>query len=214
MRIGINVPDDLLDKVKQAWTSVNVSEVCRDALQRVVEEGRNVANRVNRDEVDEKIAWLDAQTAPPEEPDWVALALDDAATWFQRVTPAGWEQFLHQCDVLRRQGRDEVEMVDVWSSMYDTKGIRIHLHDNKEWLMSEYEREEVTGVRSHAREQATRPILARGLAMCMRYAVGWSSAAKRPMHTSRPNARRTIALVGSRNRRSNCSSNRKGGRSV
>ena len=156
MRIGINVPDDLLDKVKQAWTSVNVSEVCRDALQRVVEEGRNVANRVNRDEVDEKIAWLDAQTAPPEEPDWVALALDDAATWFQRVTPAGWEQFLHQCDVLRRQGRDEVEMVDVWSSMYDTKGIRIHLYDNKEWLMSEYEREEVTGVRSHAREQATR----------------------------------------------------------
>ena len=65
--------------------------------QRVVEEGRNVANRVDRDEVDEKIAWLDAQTAPPEEPDWVTLP------WTTRLhgsSGLGWEQFLHQCDVL------------------------------------------------------------------------------------------------------------------
>lgn len=155
MRIGINVPDDLLDKVKQAWTSVNVSEVCRDALQRVVEESRRVTNRVDRDDVEEKIAWLDVQTAPPEEPDWVALALDDAEVWFKGVSAAGWEQFLHQCDVLRRQGRDEAEMVDVWSSMYDAKGIRQHLHDHREWLINEYEREEITGIRSNARERTT-----------------------------------------------------------
>ena len=156
MRIGINVPDDLLDRVKQAWTSVNISEVCRDALQRTVEEGRRVTNRVEQDDVEEKIAWLDAQTALPEEPDWVALALDDAATWFKGITAAGWEHFLHQCDVLRRQGRDEAVMVDIWSSMYDAQGIRRHLHESQEWLISELEREEMTGIRSNAWERAMR----------------------------------------------------------
>ncbi len=155
MRIGINVPDDLLDKVKQVRNSVNVSEVCRYALQRIVEEGRRVTVRVERDGVEEKIVWLDAQTTPPEEPDWVALALDDAAVWFKGVTPAGWEHFLHECNILRRQGRDESEMVDIWSSMYDAKGIRRHLHDSKEWIISEFEREEMTGVRSNAWERAT-----------------------------------------------------------
>lgn len=153
MRIGINVPDDLLKMVRQS--AVNVSEICREALQQVADEGRRIMDKVDHDPVEEKLDELDKATAPPVEPDWTALALDDAAAWFHRVTPAGWEQYLHQCDVLRRQGRDEAEMVDVWSSMYGVKGIRIHLYDSKEWLISELEREEMTGVRSNAWERAT-----------------------------------------------------------
>ncbi|MDE2803004.1 MAG: hypothetical protein OXK21_08995 [Chloroflexota bacterium] len=154
MRIGLNVPNELLKRVKEIDPRVNVSEVCRKALQLFVEDGSRASSRVDRDEVDEKIAWLDAQTAPPEEPDWIALALDDAAIWLKGLTVAGWEQFLHQCDVLKKQGRDEAEMVDVWSSMYGAKGIRVHLHESQEWLISEYEREEVTGIRSNVRERA------------------------------------------------------------
>ena len=154
MRIGLNVPNELLKRVKDIDPRVNVSDLCRRALHLFVEDGSRATARVDEDGVDEKIAWLDAQTTPPEEPDWISLALDDAALWFKGVTAAGWEQFLHQCDVLRRQGRDEAEMVDIWSSMYGARGIRLHLDDSREWLISEFDREYQTGVRSDAWDRA------------------------------------------------------------
>ena len=156
MRIGLNVPNELLKRVKDIDPRVNVSDLCRRALHLFVEDGSRATARVDEDGVDEKIAWLDAQTTPPEEPDWISLALDDAALWFKGVTAAGWEQFLHQCDVLRRQGRDEAEMVDIWSSMYGARGIRLHLDDSREWLISEFDREYQTGVRSDAWDRANR----------------------------------------------------------
>lgn len=156
MRIGINIPDDLLAEVKEMRPPVNVSEACREALQRIVDEQQRVITRVESDDVRAKIAGLDDQTAPPEEPDWAAMALDDAAVWFKEIPPAGWEQFLYQCDVLRRQGRDEAEMVDVWSSMYGAQGIRQRLLNNQAWLVSELEREGVTGRRRDAWDRATR----------------------------------------------------------
>ena len=37
MRVGINVPDELLRRVKEIRPQVNVSQVCRQALERCVE---------------------------------------------------------------------------------------------------------------------------------------------------------------------------------
>ena len=55
MRIGINVPDELLKELKQVRPEVNVSQVCREALANRVEVARRAADRAIGDGVDEHV---------------------------------------------------------------------------------------------------------------------------------------------------------------
>ena len=58
MRIGINIPDELLRKVKAIRPPVNVSEVCRDALDRCVEMSDQAKAQAIADGVDEHVIRL------------------------------------------------------------------------------------------------------------------------------------------------------------
>ena len=137
MRIGINVPNRLLEQVKQISPRVNVSQVCREALKHRVEVARRAIEQAASDGVNEQVTRLDRSVT---EPDWVAYALDDARDWVRKVTLEGWRFFLHQVDVLRRQGRDEAEMVDIWSEGEgDIRGLQGRLSDNRGWFMWLYD---------------------------------------------------------------------------
>ena len=72
--------------------------------------------------------------APMVEPGWVAYALDDARDWTRKVTPEEREFFNHQRDVLRKQGRDEAEMVEIWSDIGDGKGLQHRMSAHTEWF--------------------------------------------------------------------------------
>ena len=65
MRIGINVPNDLLQQVKQINPPVNVSDVCRKALQQQVDDAQRVAARIRDDGVGTKVSQLSRQTGLP-----------------------------------------------------------------------------------------------------------------------------------------------------
>ena len=157
MRIGINVPDELLKELKQVRPEVNVSQVCRDALADRVEVARRAAAKAVSDGVDEHVQRLDRSAAkPPIEPDWEAYALDDARAWVHSVTPEAWEQFIYQADFLRRQGRDETQMVSLWSHGEGVVGLARHLDENREWLFSQYDLDFESGANSNPRERAER----------------------------------------------------------
>ena len=157
MRIGINVLDELLKQVKQVRPEVNVSQVCRDALADHVEVARRAAARAVSDGVDEHVQRLNRSVAkPPIEPDWEAYALDDARAWVRLVTPEAWEQFVYQADFLRRNGRDEIEMVSLWSHGDRGVGLAYRLNENREWLMSQYDLDFEFGTNSNPRETAVR----------------------------------------------------------
>ena len=156
MRIGINVPNELLKQVKQISPKVNVSQVCRDALSHRVEVADRAIAQAGSDGVDEHVARLD-RSVPKEmiEPDWVALALYDARDWVRTVTPEAWKLFVYQADVLRRQGRDEAEMVDIWSQGEgDNIGLPRRLWGKRDWFERQSEIEVQTGVTSDARQKA------------------------------------------------------------
>ena len=157
MRIGINVPDELLKELKQVRPEVNVSQVCRDALADRVEVARRAAARAISDGVEEHVQRLDRSVAkPPIEPDWEAYALDDARAWVRSVTPEVWERFIYQADFLRRQGRDEIQMVDIWSHGDGGVGLAYRLDENREWLISQHELDFELGTNSNPRERAVR----------------------------------------------------------
>ena len=157
MRIGINVPNELLKQVKQLSPEVNVSQVCREALQHRVEVTQRAAAQAISDGVDEHVERLDQSVArPPMEPDWEAYALDDARIWASTVTPELWERFVYQADFLRKEGRDEIEMVDIWSSGKGVEGFSRRLHDNREWFIAQHELDFESGVNRNLHEKAKR----------------------------------------------------------
>ena len=136
MRIGINVPNDLLQQVKQINPPVNVSDVCRKALQQQVDDAQRVAARIQDDGVGTKVSQLSRQTGLPPDPDWVGLALDNAVNWVRNVTPEDWDDFVEDVDGLRGEEKWEALQVGVWSSMYDGKGMLSHLSEHQKRVMS------------------------------------------------------------------------------
>ena len=157
MRIGINVPDELLQKVKETQPPVNVSQVCRDALECYVEVSDRARAQTVADGVDEHVIRLAKSVQTPMiEPDWEAYALDDARDWVQAVTPESWQQFMHQCEVLRRKKRDEAEMVDIWSQDGDCKGLLLRLQQHREWFELQFESDVVVDPYDKAREEYSR----------------------------------------------------------
>ena len=144
MRLGTNVPDELLRRVKEIRPRVNVSQVCRQALERFVDIAEQAKAQAAADHVDAQVDRLAQDVkAPPIEPDWGAYALDDARDWVREVTPEGWKMFIYQSDFLRRQGRDEAEMVDIWSGGGNDRGLTYRMYvmgENSEWF--EYRLEE------------------------------------------------------------------------
>ena len=140
MRIGINVPDELQRKVKGTRPPVNVSQVCRDALERCVEMSDRAKVQAIADGVDEHVIRLAKSVKTPMiEPNWAAFALDDARDWVRAVTPESWQQFTYQSDFLRSKKRDDAEMIDVWSPDGDCKGLLRHLQEHKEWFEYQFE---------------------------------------------------------------------------
>ena len=157
MRLGITVPDELLKEVKQIRPEVNVSRVCREALEQRVEVARRAAAQAVSDGVHEHVGRLDQlSTKQPIEPDWEGYALDAARAWINSVTPEDWERFIYQADFLRRQGRDETEMVGIWSHGDGVVGLELCLDENKEWFISQYELDFELGTNSNPRDKAVR----------------------------------------------------------
>ncbi len=154
MRIGINVPNGLLQQVKEIRPEVNVSQACREALEHRVQVATIAAARAQDDDVEVQVERLDSLVSrPPDEPDWPAYGIEDAAGWVKVVTPEAWEQFIYQADFLRRQGRDETEMVHLWSQGGDMKGFYGRLREHDEWFEYQFELQFESGVTSdtHAR---------------------------------------------------------------
>ncbi len=155
MRIGINVPNELLRQVKAIRPEVNVSQVCRDALEERAKVAQRSTQQACADGMDAVAARLDPE--PPLEPDWEAYAMEDAREWMNAHTPDTWKRFMYEADYLRKQGRDEAEMVNSWSgnTAGRNKGLGARLWEHQDWFIAQLEIEEITGMPTNARKRAT-----------------------------------------------------------
>ena len=146
MRIGINVPDEVLNRVKEIEPRVNISQVCREALEERVNELEKARTQATSDDIEEHVdRILKFGQGPNVEPDWKSLAFDDARRWMDTVSPEAWEQYIYQSNFLRRKDRDEADMVDIWSHLKEGGGLQHRLGENQEWFVQEYELQFATG---------------------------------------------------------------------
>jgi hypothetical protein len=109
VRIGINVPDELLKRIEPLKTVTNVSQICRDAIKTHVETYERAMARAKQDGM-EAIAERLGSMLVPQEVDWELLGIEDAKMWVQLAKLEDFENLLHRLEVLKRQGRSPYEV--------------------------------------------------------------------------------------------------------
>ena len=118
--MGINVPDDLLKRVKSLDPAINISRVCREALANHATNQERAAERLAQDGAAlERIAEL--ANALPVEPDWVGYALTDAENWLLEVSPDDWDELWELYDQDERDGKDLTTVVNIFAHRYGNR---------------------------------------------------------------------------------------------
>ena len=129
MRIGINVPNDLLNRVKTLQPQVNISQVCREALTKLADNHDLAVERVARSGVTLERAAEFAERQPVE-PNWVGYGLEDAATWVSKVSPDDWDEFWERYDEDQQDGMPLVLVVNCFALTYGGKDFSARWYEN------------------------------------------------------------------------------------
>ena len=140
MRIGINVPNDLIKQVKAIDPDVNVSHICREALKSYVTNAGRVAERVVGDGMeDHALRLAQAYEYPIVAPDWVGYALDDARDWVSMVEPKEWERFFSIYDHCKARGDELTYLYGHIEPTRDGRCFFSRMQENMEWYEWEYD---------------------------------------------------------------------------
>ena len=147
MRIGINIPNELMKRIEPFRSEINLSQVCREAIERLATTHERVKERVAGDGVEEHVMRLAQQ--PLIEPDWVGYALDDARGWVMAVDLEDWDEFWYRHDFFKEKGEDLTWLIDGFPQE-GTKWFSIRHIENSAWFIQEFKK----SVNSDAHERA------------------------------------------------------------
>ena len=109
MRIGVNIPEDLYQRLKPLKETVNTSQVCREAIEAYVNDYERALSRNEADGMDDVVDRLLGEEEQSEV-DWEELGWNDAAAWVRAADLPTFEYLFHRLDVLKRQGRPSWEV--------------------------------------------------------------------------------------------------------
>lgn len=146
MRIGINVPNELLQRVKAIRPEVNVSQVCREALESRAALAERAKEQACADGMDMHAPRLaESDRASMVEPDWAGMALEDARDWVRGANPDLWFELWQEYDELQGEGQDTRRVIQFWSGAvrdpeyFDVENVRAkrfgdRRNSNEDWL--------------------------------------------------------------------------------
>ena len=156
MRIGINVPNELMKRVKEISPAVNVSQVCREALEKRVRVRESAISQAEDDGADKEVVRLAESLGNSLiEPDWETYGLKDAREWMKRVTAEDWEYFIEDYDYYLENGRDDIWFrVEWWSSMNGSKGFWHRRRENQAWFFAQFRVKSESGNSANPFEEA------------------------------------------------------------
>ena len=104
MRIGVNIPNDLNRRLEPIKHTINISQVCREAIQAYVEDYERARARLESDDINETVDRLFGEEEHMTV-DWKQLGWTDAKTWVEAVDKENFEHLFHRVDILKKQGR-------------------------------------------------------------------------------------------------------------
>lgn len=108
MRIGVNIPTDLMTRLEPLKPGLNVSHICREAIRKRVEAYERAV--LNLEGADTEIALADVSEEEIRrrsviDVDWESLGYQDAANWVKAAGWEDWNEWQAIQGLLERQGR-------------------------------------------------------------------------------------------------------------
>ena len=104
VRIGVNIPNDLYRRMEPIKHTINISQVCREAIETYVEDYERARGRLESDHMDEAVDRLFSEEEQLTV-DWEDLGWTDARSWVEAVDRETFEYLFHRVDILKKQGR-------------------------------------------------------------------------------------------------------------
>ena len=94
MRIGINIPKELHQRLQPLKGTMNISQICREALEAHVEKYEEYTGWLDSDGAKELVAEICQKEFGRKalvEVDWETIGYQDAKDWVQAATLADWD---------------------------------------------------------------------------------------------------------------------------
>lgn len=106
MRIGINIPNDLMKRLEPLKPELNISQVCREALTAKAERHERMLARLSDHSTSAAVnrVWeYEKQFLAAIEFDWEMLGYEDAADWVRAASWDDWGDVLEDLDNLKER---------------------------------------------------------------------------------------------------------------
>ena len=114
MRIGINIPNELMQRLEPLKPDLNISQVCRDALVEKAEKYERMEASLREDEINAvvDVLWEREQTVlDAVDLDWEMLGYEDAAAWSKAAGQDDWDDILEEIESCNERGWPEWRIV-------------------------------------------------------------------------------------------------------
>ena len=152
VRLGINVPDKLLERLKPFKGSINISQVCRDALESQVSAYERANHELEKDGLDEVVQRFRKDLAL-REVDWEALGHQDARVWVELASLDDLETVFYRLSFVGRPGMLQRPTIDVVPIVTGAKRFDDRWQENEQKNLRLYDRDEKTSHYEKAKDQ-------------------------------------------------------------
>ena len=161
MRIGINIPKELHQRLQPLKGTMNISQICREALEAHVEKYEEYTGWLDSDGAKDLVADIcekELERKALVEVDWETIGYKDAKDWVQAATLADWDYWnrcrtdSHRKDTVWTFGRHVREglmkgkfvspgATRTFHQRYWEYSERIHEQDDEfmDWMNEEYD---------------------------------------------------------------------------
>ena len=159
MRIGINISSGLHGRLKAIREPINVSEVCRDAIESVVMGHEGLAARVDEDSLGDVVANFADDGEQWSDIDWRENAWMDARDWFKKVDREQYERYVYEREFYLKRDRspeDILWLADLASHIDGVAGFHDRLKKHNDLLEKEYDRMNQWALDGSPRQDAAR----------------------------------------------------------
>ena len=106
MRIGVNIPKELHQRLQPLKETINISQICREALEAKVEKYERMKARLDGDEfnaVVDRLGEREKEFLNAIDFDWELLGYEDAASWTKAASWDDWDYVLEDLAYLKER---------------------------------------------------------------------------------------------------------------
>ncbi len=131
MRIGVNIPNELMRRLQPLKPELNISQICRDAIASHVEKYENAIANLDGDStkaVLERVTSEELRRRSILYVDWEAQGYEFAVAWVKAAEWQDWNQWHSIQAHLERQGRPEW---DIEPRLHGVSGSKIESFDDR-----------------------------------------------------------------------------------